>query len=60
MLVACRLAGLSTLETYYADFNRRTQCGRRRADQCIVGKGTGPGPNTAGGSAALTSYPAYR
>ncbi len=26
MLVACRLAGLSALETHYADVNRRAQC----------------------------------
>ena len=26
MLVACRLAGLSALEAYYADVNRRAQC----------------------------------
>jgi hypothetical protein len=27
MLVACRLAGLSALETYYAGVNWRAQCG---------------------------------
>ena len=27
MLVACRLAGLSALETYYADVRVRAQCG---------------------------------
>ena len=30
MLVACRLAGLSALEAYYADVNRRAQCGPPR------------------------------
>ena len=29
MLVACRLAGLSALETYYAGVRARGQCGRR-------------------------------
>src|ERR1700722_16169235 len=38
MLVACRLAGLSALEAYYAGVNRRAQCGRRSADQGIVGQ----------------------
>jgi hypothetical protein len=28
MLVACRLAGLSALETYYAEVRVRAQCGR--------------------------------
>jgi len=37
MLVACRLAGLSALETYYAGVRERAQCGRRRVTVDLPG-----------------------
>ena len=62
MLVACRLAGLSALEAYYAGVNWRAQCGAftaYRADHAVKAKIV-PGCHSAGACAARINRSARR